>query len=122
MLVYLNRHDEAIAEMERALEIDPSNELFRSLAGIVLVAARRYDDAIELFQKAKPTSPGSAIIHRGLHTALHMKDRVLDLLDIALEKRDADLPYVGWGFPHLDLVREDPRFEAILRQVNLPLA
>ena len=50
------------------------------------------------------------------------KDKVLDLLDLALDKRDADLPYIGWAVPHFDLVRHEPRFRDILGRLNLPLA
>jgi tetratricopeptide (TPR) repeat protein len=72
-LICLNRSDEAIASIEKALEIDPNNELFRSLCGIVLLFSRRYDAAIELFLKARRTSPGSPVIHRGLEGAYHLK-------------------------------------------------
>jgi non-specific serine/threonine protein kinase len=72
-LICLNRSDEAIASIERALEIDPKNELFRSLCGIVLLLSRRYDAAIELFLKARRTSPGSQVIRRGLEGAYHSK-------------------------------------------------
>ena len=50
------------------------------------------------------------------------KDHVLDLLDVAFDKRDADLPYIGWAIPLFDLVRTEPRFQDILRRMNLPLA
>jgi tetratricopeptide (TPR) repeat protein len=41
------RHDEALAELRRALEIDPFSSRFATGLGYALYLARRYDEAIE---------------------------------------------------------------------------
>jgi len=45
-LSYFNRDEEAILQIERAIELDPFNGLSYGLYGYVLVYQRRYDDAI----------------------------------------------------------------------------
>jgi len=46
LLVYFGRNEEALSQIERAIELDPFNALFHGLYGYVLVYQRRYDDAI----------------------------------------------------------------------------
>ena len=48
----LGRHEEAIAEMKRAQELDPLSLIVNSNIGLIYVRARRYDQAIEELQKA----------------------------------------------------------------------
>jgi tetratricopeptide (TPR) repeat protein len=53
----VHRPGEAMAEMERALRLDPFNALFQSLYGVDLHYARRYDDAIAQLRKALLAAP-----------------------------------------------------------------
>ena len=46
-------------------------------------------------------------------------DRVLDWLERGYEARDPNLPYIS-STPYYDSVRSDPRFQALLRRMNLP--
>jgi hypothetical protein len=46
------------------------------------------------------------------------KDKDLDWLEKDLEIHDPGLPYLG--YPFLDNIRSDPRFQDILRRVGLP--
>jgi serine/threonine-protein kinase len=45
-------------------------------------------------------------------------ERALDWLERAYEEHDPNLPYVGGTYPSL---RSNPRFQALLRRMNLPL-
>jgi len=183
-LVNIGRIAEAVAEMKRALTIDPHNVLFRALYGIVLVFAREYDHAVREFQAAQRAMADNAIIRRGLLMAFHMlgrhrealesqrrwyaalgdtamiqalegpryddslrvgadtlaaraRTRYIEPFDIAqmyvcagnhlaalewlekgLELRDPDLPYLRT--PTNDPLRNEPRFQAILRAMRLP--
>ena len=48
-------------------------------------------------------------------------DRSMEWLERAFEVRDPGLPYVSWD-PHWDPMRSDPRFQDLLRRMNLPQA
>jgi tetratricopeptide (TPR) repeat protein len=47
----LGRHNEALAEIKRAQELDPVYLVYQSNEGIILFLARQYDEAIEQFNK-----------------------------------------------------------------------
>ncbi len=46
--------------------------------------------------------------------------RAVDWLEKGYEVRDQSMPYIGW--PVFDSLRSDPRFQALLRRMNLPVA
>jgi tetratricopeptide (TPR) repeat protein len=48
-------------------------------------------------------------------------DRQIDWLEKALEVRDPNLPYIA-SWPTSDALRSDPRFQDLLRRMNLPQA
>ena len=47
--------------------------------------------------------------------------RSLDLLERAYEDREPNLPFIGC-LPIFDGLRSEPRFQALLRKMNLPVA
>jgi len=59
----LARFDEAIAEINRAREIDPLSLVINSDVGIVFSSARRYDEAIAYFKKAMEMDPNFPDAH-----------------------------------------------------------
>jgi TolB-like protein/DNA-binding winged helix-turn-helix (wHTH) protein len=62
----LGRHEEAIAEMKRAIEIDPFSAPVQSFLGRTYLWARRYDEALSQFKKCAEMFPGFAIDHERL--------------------------------------------------------
>jgi tetratricopeptide (TPR) repeat protein len=60
------RHDEAIAEMKIAAELDPYSLAIQSFLGRTYVWARRYDQALAQFQKANDLDPNFAVTHERL--------------------------------------------------------
>jgi len=70
LLSGLGRHDEAIANAERALELDPLSLIIYTAVGDVLFYSRRYDRAIDYYQRCialDPTfSPGRTDLARAL--------------------------------------------------------
>jgi serine/threonine-protein kinase len=57
-LMIMKRQDEAMVEMERALELDPFNPLLQQLCGgLLLYGARRPDDSIEVWQRSFQLAP-----------------------------------------------------------------
>jgi TolB-like protein len=61
LLNNLGRMEEAIAQGNRATELDPYNALFHGLFGVTLAMARRYDDAIFQARLALKTDPNDSI-------------------------------------------------------------
>jgi serine/threonine protein kinase/tetratricopeptide (TPR) repeat protein len=57
-LAALARHDEALAEIKKAQQLDPLSVPVNRAVGWVLYFARRYDQAIEELQKALAMDPG----------------------------------------------------------------
>jgi TolB-like protein/DNA-binding winged helix-turn-helix (wHTH) protein/Flp pilus assembly protein TadD len=59
----LERHREAVAELDRARELDPTSLMVSDQRGWVLYMARRYDDAIEQIRKTIELEPRFAHAH-----------------------------------------------------------
>jgi serine/threonine protein kinase/tetratricopeptide (TPR) repeat protein len=57
------RHDEALAEIRRAKEIDPVSLIVSTNEGWILFCARQYDSAIEQLQKSIEMDPSFANAH-----------------------------------------------------------
>ncbi len=189
LLNVVGRPREALAQIEKAMEIDPLNALFRGLYAMDLIYARRYDEAISLLRETLRTSPNDLVSLSTLRSAYHlthretealevwkasfaargdreaedalargskengyrgglqrvaealversrtsyvpawqigtlytragMKDQALDWLEKALEARDPNIPYLAVD-PIFDPMRSDPRFQQLLRRLNLP--
>ena len=62
----LGHHEEAIAEMRKAMELDPLSPHIQSFAGVTFKWARRYDDSLAQFQKANQMDPNFPLNHERL--------------------------------------------------------
>ncbi len=62
----LGRHDEAIGEMKKAIELDPFSSPVQSFLGRTYLWARRYDDALAQGQKCNQMFPEFAVNHERL--------------------------------------------------------
>ena len=62
----LGHHEEAIAEMRRAMELDPLSPHIQSFAGVTFKWARRYNDSLAQFQKVNQTDPNFPLNHERL--------------------------------------------------------
>jgi len=56
------RHDEAVREVRRAIDLDPLSIRIHAIGTVQLLFSRRYDEAIELAQKGLEFEPDSAFI------------------------------------------------------------
>ena len=189
-LMIMRRSAEAVAQMERALQLDPRNPLMRALHGVMLLHDRRYDEAREVYSGILATHPrqpmalaGLSLVQRkrgDLETAYQMyrehllvvigveaarawergyaegglagaheklaewkrprlttldycpagmvmdlvvagrHEEALDCLELAYKGRDQNMPYIG-STPLLDPVRDEPRFQEIMRRMRLPM-
>ncbi len=60
------RHEEAIAEMSKAMQLDPLSAVTQSFAGRTFIWARRYSDALSQFQRANQLDSNFALNHERL--------------------------------------------------------
>jgi TolB-like protein/tRNA A-37 threonylcarbamoyl transferase component Bud32/Flp pilus assembly protein TadD len=72
LLTWLGRPDEARTQVERVLELDPFNALYRALNGRLLCYEGRYAQAIEELQAALRIQPDNPVAYGGLAWAYHM--------------------------------------------------
>ncbi len=190
-LFYMERPEEAMAQIERALELDPFNAAFRSLYAFDLMYARRFDEAIADLRETLRTAPMDEFALSAIRSAYHVNGmfeeayeawkrwydvhddseaeqaflrgyeeagysgaltsvaelmiersktkfitpwqiatvytragknpEALDYLEKAFEAHDANMPSISVD-PIFDNLRDEPRFNELLRQMNLPQA
>jgi len=72
-LASLGRFDEAIAQLKKAIELDPLSLVINSDLGNTYYRARRYDDAIAQLRKTIDLDPGFYYAHWNLGSALAAK-------------------------------------------------
>jgi tetratricopeptide (TPR) repeat protein len=112
----LGAYDEAIAAHERMVAINPR---WRYALGVTYALAGRIEDALRIVAElaAEPPSSWGAMGLAELHAALGHKEEALRWLEY--EPRHA-----WWaGFlelPAYDFLRMEPRFQSLVRLVNLP--
>lgn len=62
----LGRHEEAIAEMKKSIQVDPFSAPMQSFLGRTYLWARRFDEALQQFKKCDELFPGFIINHERL--------------------------------------------------------
>lgn len=118
LLLVVGKPLEAIAELETAQRLDggPVNALGR--LGYAYAAAGRPDDALRLIRRMEAQPSGQAMAISLVYIGLGDKDNALAWLERAVEERTPYLASVRVD-PLFDPVRGDPRFNALLRRMNL---
>jgi tetratricopeptide (TPR) repeat protein len=79
----MGRSDEAMAQIERAMELDPFNPLFLGLYSVDLLFVRRYDEAIAQAQKVLRTVPNHVAANFTLQIAYQAKGMYEEWLAVA---------------------------------------
>lgn len=144
------RPEDGLEEALEALELDPESVAGLMVLGRVYVELERYDDAVEAHRKLAEIAPptvwmlGETYAHAGreeeargirdrlasqeptpftavglftINTLLGEHDRALGWL--SYEPHHAWLPWMT-VYPWVDPLRDDPRFQAFLRRLDLP--
>ena len=114
-------YPEAKVEMRRAIELDPDSSTKGYLA-LWLARSGERDEARKLLDQIKLESTQRyvqsftlGIIYMGLGE----KDQALDWLEKEVSERGSNTRYYS-NAPELDELRSEPRFKAMLKQLNLP--
>jgi len=114
----LGRFDEAIEEMEEGVALFPG---WTPYLGQYLAWAGRTEEAIHILEQveAQPANPWNALGLAYIHLFLGNRDEALAWLE--REPRHAWAAAIA-VYPQFEVYREDPRFQALLRQMNLRIA
>ena len=79
-LAAMGRHDDAVAEMKLARELDPLALIINAEVGWAYYFARRYDKAIEQYQKTLEMDPGFAVTYMFFGLAYTQQDRFAEAI------------------------------------------
>jgi TolB-like protein len=81
LLAMLGRNEEALTQIEIAVNLDPLNELIKAFYGVVLTFVRKYDEATEAFQDALKIEPNYPFAQGNLGVALALSGRYKDAVE-----------------------------------------
>jgi tetratricopeptide (TPR) repeat protein len=74
-LTIVGRARESIEQIERAIALDPFNPLHQTFLGVVLAAARRYDEAIAVARSVLQVVPDNSVAHTTVTECLRQLGR-----------------------------------------------
>jgi len=122
------RLKEAIQELETSVELSgqvsgvPSSH-YLAILGCAYARASRTEEAVDILDELTRRDRDnlvSAFDMAILHTALGDKEKALAWLEHGYEQRDVWFVELN-AWPWFDSLRNDPRFQAVLRLMNLPV-
>ena len=113
--------DEGLATLERAVAVAPDNTQWLAQLGQAYALAGRAErarDVLRQLEHRARTSYISPYLLAFVHTGLGEHERALDLLERALAERTGAVYGIKGSFLFAPL-RGHPRFQALLKQINL---
>jgi tetratricopeptide (TPR) repeat protein len=116
-------YPEALTELREAVQLTNSLPLTLAAFGEVLAASGDRRGAIEVLSTLKETAKVryvSAYDVSMIYAALGNKSQAFAWLEKAERDRSSLLPYVTWD-RRADSLRADPRYQDLLRRMNLPV-
>jgi serine/threonine protein kinase/tetratricopeptide (TPR) repeat protein len=123
-MIYIrkSRYDEAMATLQRARTLDPDNPwVIPDLARCYAVTGRSGEASelvheLEALSERRYVSPG---VMAWLYAGLGHKDEAFEWLETAFEERSWELVQLKLD-THLDPLRDDPRFNDLVRRMKFP--
>ena len=118
----MGRYEEAIAEMQKALNRGQMPPSIRGMLGYAYARAGKTAEAHHVLEELKGLSKDRfafALPITGIHAALGEKDQAFEWLQKALDERDSRVIWLKVD-PTLDNLRTDPRFAQALKEMGLP--
>ena len=116
----LGEHEKAIAEQELALQISPNATLPLALLGYALaMAGKKYaaEEKLEELRRLRERIFVSPFFEALIHISLGQADEAFECLEKAYEERFHRMSSIKVE-PMLDPLRQDPRFDDLLRRVG----
>jgi len=111
-------HQEAIAAAQRLVELNPNGG--NTQLGIAYALAGRREQALAIAAKLKREAPDTADLSALFYAALGDRDAALRALEAAYERHGTAFPWIRVHGSGWDDFRDDPRFQDLLRKMNLP--
>ncbi len=114
--------EQAVTLLQKAISLAPTRTESQAVLASVYARMGKVNEARKILRRLQglpPTQFVSPLSIAEVYCALGDKGRALDWLEKAVEQHDAsvsDLP----SLPFLDPLRDDPRFQNLLRRVGLP--
>jgi len=116
------RYEMAITEGESGVDLSGGSPLMRAALAHTYGTANRTKDALEILEnllklaKEKYVAP---YFLAGIHVGIGENDHALEYLQRAYEEKSHWLLYLHMD-PGMDTLRDDPRFQDLIRRVALP--
>ena len=117
----MDLYDDAIRLSENSLQTDPSNQHMLWIGGYAYAKSGRRREAEEVIRKFGDIEKTQYVVHTfvaSIYGALGDKDKAFAELEKAFGQRDAWLKWIK-SDPMMDPLRDDPRFIALLKRLNL---
>jgi len=115
--------DEAVNELKLAIDTTGGVPLFKAVLAYLYAGAGRTSEATAILNELKTLlerQPVPAFHIALIYAGMGDKDQSFIWLDKAFAEHDPFLVYIKVD-PNFDVLREDPRFESLLRKLNYPV-
>lgn len=115
-------YEESIASSKQTLEANPTTQYALRNLGIAYAKSGRRREAQDVLQQFRDLRKTQYVISSrvaALYAALGDKDQAFAELDRAFDEHDWHLQRIKVD-PFLDPLRDDPRFKALMKRMNLP--
>ena len=123
-LVWQRKYADAIAEFQRALELQPDHIQYLCWLAYSYAGAGNRQQATHLLQRVLVLSKSHPFHSSDIATAwagVGEKQKALDWLESAYQEHDPFVVYLAVERT-MDSLRSEPRFKALVQRLNLPLA
>lgn len=119
---YAGQPEKAVAECEKALELGRSAEMVRLNAAATYIKAGKVEEGRKIANEAEETwNPSVPVSHllASVHARLCEKDAAFAWLEKAFQEHATFLRYLK-VHPLFDGLRDDPRFDALVKRIGIP--
>jgi eukaryotic-like serine/threonine-protein kinase len=123
LLRKLGRHEEAIAEGQKAVLLSGGSTLMCAALAQTLATAGRKEEALKILEDLRRLAEQkyvSSYFFAGVHVGLGDEGRALQFLEKAFEEHSHWLIYLHID-PGMDELRSSTRFQDLLKRIGLPL-
>ncbi len=114
--------DDAIVAIERGYDLDEDNPISQPLVADIYAMVGRNQEARDMLEELKERRKQeefSPYLIGGVHFFLGETDDAFEWLNKAYEEKDVLLSMMD-VHPLMDTIRDDPRFQDLLRRMNFP--